>query len=271
MNNTGLKYILYFGSNLRFLRNRDKKSQEHLSSELEITRARLNSYENGVAQNPPLSLLLQLSSFFKISIDHLLCKDLSKINELKIRQLQEEYINGGNIRVLSTTIDSSNRENIELVPIKARAGYTAGYNDPEFISTLPVFQLPFLSSNRKYRAFQTEGDSMLPIPSGSYVIGEYVLNWNEIKDGQAYIVVTEEDGVVFKLVKNEIQQKQCLGLISLNTAFEPYEVPIYQVREIWKFINYFSKEIPEPMPFESKVMQKLEFLQKEISSMQKSS
>lgn len=262
------KYQIYFGTNLRFLRNRDKKSQEVLSTDLEITRARLNSYENGVAQNPPISMLIQLSSYFKISIDHLLCKDLSKMSELKIRQLHEEFLNGSNIRVLATTIDSENRENIELVPLKARAGYTAGYNDTEFISSLPVFQLPFLSNNKKYRAFQIEGDSMLPIPSGSYVIGEYVLNWNEIKNGQAYIIVTEEDGAVFKMASNQIQNKQTVQLSSLNKLYEPYEVHVGQIREVWKFINYFSKEIPDPMPFESQVMQKLEFLQKEISSIQ---
>ena len=37
----------------------------------------------------------------------------------------------------------------------------------------------------------------MPIPDKSWVIGEYVENFYDIKDGQAYIFLTEDDGVVF--------------------------------------------------------------------------
>jgi len=53
------------------------------------------------------------------------------------------YIKGSNLRVLATTVDIANNENIEMVAEKAKAGYTTGYADPEFISELPVFQFPF--------------------------------------------------------------------------------------------------------------------------------
>jgi hypothetical protein len=101
--------------------------------------------------------------------------------ESQIRLLEggnDVFIKGSTIRVLSGTVDSSNNENIELVGHKAKAGYTTGFADPEFVKVLPVFQLPFLSREKKYRTFQISGDSMLPIPDGSYVTGEFIHSFN---------------------------------------------------------------------------------------------
>jgi hypothetical protein len=50
--------------------------------------------------------------------------------------------NASNLRVLSVTVDADDRENIELVPVKASAGYLNGYGDPEYVAELPKFSLP---------------------------------------------------------------------------------------------------------------------------------
>ena len=115
-------------------------------------------------------------------LDHLLKKDLSKISKEKLEAIEkdEPHISGSMLRVLATTVDKNNVENIELVPVKARAGYTSGYADPDFIKVLPAFNLPFLDRNRKYRTFQISGDSMPPVDDGSWVTGEYIQNWNSI-------------------------------------------------------------------------------------------
>jgi hypothetical protein len=133
---------------------------------------------------------------------------------------------------------------IELVPLKAKAGYLAGFADPDFIKELPLFNLPFLDKNKKHRTFQVSGDSMPPVPDKSYVIGEYLQNWKEIKDGKAYIVVTKEEGAIFKIVFNKIAQDKSLLLCSTNTNYEPIKVGIEDVLEVWKFTNYMSGEFP---------------------------
>lgn len=245
-----------FGSNLRFLRNRKGLSQEQLAQEFGVTRSKLNSYENAVAMNPPIELIIQVSRFFEVPVEPLLLVDLSK-SEFKLRSYMEEYISGSKLRVLATTHDSGNKENIELVPLKVKAGYASGYNDPEFIGSLPTFQLPFLARERKYRAFQIEGDSMLPIKHGSYVVAEYVSNWHEIKSGDAYVVVTQHEGAVFKVVKNQLSSKRNLELHSLNPEYKPYEVPVSELSEIWKFINYFSQELPDPLSTNEQILQRL--------------
>lgn len=231
------------------MRERKKISQESIAKELGFKRTTLNNYENGYAQ-PKLEMLPFFSKFYKISIDTLINIDLTRLSELQLRELEagnDAYVKGSKLRVLATTVDNRNRENIELVSVKAKAGYTAGYNDPEFISGLPTFQLPFLAPDRKYRTFQIDGDSMLPIPDKSYVTGQYVENWNEVKDGHAYIILTQDDGVVFKVAYNQIRVKKKLLLRSLNSLYKPYEINVSDIKEIWKFVHYTSPVLPEPV------------------------
>lgn len=240
---------MFFSSNIKLLRSRKKLTQEVVSNELGFSRSTLNSYENALITNPTVEALIAFSNYFKISIDNLLRLNLGKLSEGKLDELElghDDFIRGTKLRILATTVDSRNRNNIEMVSVKAKAGYTAGYNDPEFIRTLPTFQLPFLSTERKYRTFQISGDSMLPIPDKAYVTADYVENWNDIKDGSAYIVLTKDDGIVFKVIYNQMRTGKKLLLKSLNPVYEPYELNITEVKEIWKFINYISNKLPEP-------------------------
>ena len=262
---------MYFDSNIKFLRNRKKLTQDQLSVALEIKRSTLNNYENGIS-GPSIQSLILLSDYFHVAIDTLLRVDLSKLRESQLYELehgQDVFLKGSNIRVLATTIDRQNRDNIELVSEKAKAGYTNGFADPEYISELPVFQLPFLSPERKYRTFQISGDSMLPIPDGAWVTGEFVQDWNTIKDGEFYVVLTLNEGLVFKQLKNELAERGCFRMISLNKAYEPYELAATEIREIWKFVHYISRDVADPPLTDNLIEQQLKELTEEIKGMKK--
>jgi transcriptional regulator with XRE-family HTH domain len=238
---------MYLSSNIRLLRIRKSLSQEDLAAAVKSNRGAINNYERG--SDPPTEMLITLADYFGLSVDTLVKVNLHSLSESQFKELEngfDVFIKGGKLRILATTVDKNERENIHLVSVKATAGYTSGYNDPEYISALPSFQLPFLSRNKTYRTFQIQGDSMLPVPDKSYIIAEYVQNWQYIKDGHAYIVVTESDGVVFKVVFNQVRKKKNLLLKSLNSFYKPYEVPITEVREVWSFVQYFTSELPEP-------------------------
>jgi len=250
---------MYFTSNIKFLRKRRGRTQDDVAVALNLKRSTLSGYENGVAQ-PGIDILVSFSGYFNMSIDTLLKIDMTNLSESQLGELErgyDAYIKGSNLRVLTTTVDSGNRENIELVAEKAKAGYTTGYADPEYIGELPVFTLPFLSDKRKYRTFQLKGDSMLPIPDGSWVTGEFLQDWMNIVSGKAYIVFTLNDGIVFKILENNIPQDGKLVLFSLNPLYEPYEVHINEVKEIWKFVNYISSELPEPVLPEKQIFQSI--------------
>jgi phage repressor protein C with HTH and peptisase S24 domain len=172
------------------------------------------------------------------------------------------------LRVLATTVNSENEDNIELVNEKASAGYSRGFSDPEFIRVLPAFQLPFLPRDRKFRTFQITGDSMLPIPDKSYVTGEFIQNWHTIRNNTPCIVVTLDDGIVFKIVENLIEQDGLLRLISLNTFYEPFTIPVNQVKEVWRFIHYISSEIPEGNTPKQEIMTTLHQLRNDVKGIQ---
>jgi len=173
------------------------------------------------------------------------------------------------LRVIATTVDNENNDNIEFVNEKAKAGYVTSFSDPEYIGNLPVFQLPFLSKEKKYRAFSITGDSMLPIPSGSVIIGEYIPNFFDIKKGDGYVIVTREEGIVFKIVKDYLSRSRSLLLSSLNSAFVPYKLPITEVKEAWKFVCYLNTEIPEPESDIQKVMSSVNELKFELQNLKK--
>ncbi len=258
---------MYFNSNIKILRQRRNRTQDLVATELGISRSTLNSYENGSIKNPTLEALLGFTKYFKISIDTLVKVDMSKLSGFQLSELEkgnDVYVTGSRLRVLATTVDSQNRENIEVVPLKAKAGYKNGFADPEFIKKLPTFQLPILFNDRKYRMFQITGDSMLPIPDKSFVIGEYLENWYDIKDGQAYVILTQDDGLVFKVAFNQLRKKKSLTLKSLNPEYEPYEVQANDVREVWKFCNYMSSELPEHSMDKDDLLSKLAALEKDV-------
>jgi len=259
---------MYFSINLKLLRTRRKRSQADLSTVLDVKRSSLSGYELGSAF-PNYETLIRISDFFKISIDKLLRIDLGRISELQLSELERGYdidLAGHGLRVLATTVSKENEENIELVSISAKAGYRNGYADPDFIKILPTFQMPFLSRDRKYRTFQISGDSMPPVSDGAFVTSEYLANWTMIKDGYPYIVVTKDDGLVFKNVYNRIEKNKSLLLVSTNSSYEPYEVPITEILEIWKFVNYIEARPPELNLSKSSLHQAVSKLQDDVES-----
>lgn len=236
---------MYLSSNIKFLRKRKNMSQEEIAIALDSKRSVLNSYENNIA-SPPIEMAMRISDYFKISLDTLLRIDLTRLPEYKVSELErglEDYIKGKYLRIIATTVNSDNRDNIEMVSEKASAGYLAGYTDSQFIAELPNFNLPFLDHRKKYRSFQISGDSMLPIQDKTYVTCEYVEDWSSLKDGLCYVVLTKEDGIVFKRVYNDIAKSKKLVLVSNNPLYKPYEVNIEEVLEIWKYVMDHSKTL----------------------------
>lgn len=258
---------MFFNANIKLLRQHRKLTQDVVARAMGMSRSTLNSYENGSVKNPTLEALVAFSRYYKVSIDTLVKTDLSRLSAFQLSQLlrgADVYITGSRLRVLATTVDSTNKENIEVVPQKAKAGYRQGYADPEFVRRLPVFQLPILLGDRKYRMFQIDGDSMLPIGDKSWVIAEYVQDWHQIKDRTPCVLLLREEGIVFKIVQNELRRRRRLVLHSLNPAYQPYEVSAADVLEVWKFCNYISSEIPEQQLHQDTLYHQLERIESEV-------
>ncbi|MFK7925961.1 MAG: XRE family transcriptional regulator [Bacteroidia bacterium] len=241
---------LVIGKNLKYLRKLKGLTQQELANHLEIRRSSIGAYEECRA-TPKYETLEKISDFFNVSIDMLVKEDVSQYSEEELRSSIAEArvdVEGRKLRVLPITVDSTGRENIEYVEQqKAAAGYLNGYADPEFISELPKFQLPMLGGGT-YRAFEIKGDSMLPLKSGTIIIGEYLPDWRDVKEGDTYVIVSESEGVVYKrvFVKQDNNGDPVFTLRSDNPSYSPYEVPVSELREVWKARMFMSNDFPEP-------------------------
>lgn len=259
------------GQNIKLLRKRAKKSQEEMAQILGLTRSSYSGYENGVAE-PNIFTLNSISQYYGLLLDDLVNKDFSSFSELEWKKVDSGIhsdVKGSKLRVLTAVVDSNNEELIEMIPQAARAGYVSGYADPEYIKVLPTFSLPFLSKNKKYRSFPIEGDSMPPVSHGSFVTGEFIQDWNLIKSGTPCIVVTQNDGIVFKVLNNFLDSHKSFQLCSTNPQYPPYMVHANDILEIWKFVNYIAKDLPDVEVGQSELTKSIRSLQQEMNEIKK--
>jgi transcriptional regulator with XRE-family HTH domain len=254
--------MIYLQQNIRYLRKKSNLTQEQLAEKLGLKRPLIGAYEEGRAV-PRLLVIQQLSLLFEISIDRLLTVDL---------EAEPPQAGNPDLKVLTTVVDTQNEERICIVPVKAAAGYLTGLSDPEYVAELPHFALPVseLSQGRTYRVFQIKGDSMLPVPPGAYIFCDYVEALNGIRDGKAYIIITADDGIVYKRVYNRVKEDGTLLLKSDNEEYEPYSVPVSQVLEVWQAIGFLTFELPEAGDMNMEKLSSMVFkMQEELKRLKK--
>lgn len=243
--------------NIAHLRHLRGISQEALANDLDITRSRLSSWEEHRAE-PPIDLIVRLSEYFNVSVDSLLKIDLTKVKDL--RDLLKI---GGNRILFPVMVDGEGRDLVELVPIRASAGYLQGYSDGEFIQSLPRISLPFTDVG-KFRGFPIKGDSMPPLETGAYVIGKYVEDLTDIKDGKTYVVLTQNDGLVYKRLYNKIEEDGTIHLHSDNKTYVPYQIKPEEVFELWSFVASLN---PTDQPISDLLYNTIQSIQADVAQL----
>jgi transcriptional regulator with XRE-family HTH domain len=208
------------GLNLKYLRKLRGWTQEEFAHKLNIKRSLVGAYEEERA-DPRLDVLEIVADIFKLSLDELLLKDLSVQSGSYLQKRRQQKLM------------TADRNLIHFVPVKAAAGYLAGYADNEFIDELNTFTLPMLSGGN-YRAFEIIGDSMLPTPSGSIIVGEKVDSVDEVKNNMPYIVVSRNEGIVYKRIVRTNKTKNKVSLVSDNPTYQPYQVNTEDIIELWQ-------------------------------------
>lgn len=249
--------------NIKQIRRLYGLTQQDLADRLDLKRSLVGSYEEGRA-TPKISVLQQIAQAFNLSLDELVSSDLKAERTPQQRSTEKQ------LQVLSVVVDRNNDELIPIVPVKASAGYLNGLADPEYIGQLPRFSMPVpeLSSGKTYRVFQIKGDSMLPVLPGSYLFCEFVESVSEVHEGQTYVLITRDDGLVYKRLY--VKEKNQLLLKSDNPVYEPYLVAGESVLEVWKACGVLSFELPQPDRFDvSRLSDVLSEMKDEISKLRK--
>jgi transcriptional regulator with XRE-family HTH domain len=214
------------GENIRYFRQKLGKSQFLMAEETGIHRSTLAGYEVG-NNEPNIERLTIIAGYFRITLDELINGEKERTDP-RVK---------GYLKVLAISVDKGNRENIEWVPVKAHAGYLAGYQDPEYIKELPAMTLPNIPFGT-FRAFEIAGDSMLPINDGSIVLGSYVQDLADLKNNHRYILITQRDGIVFKRVIRDSEEN--LLLYSDNPAYTPFSISQEGILELWLFYAFIG-------------------------------
>lgn len=209
------------GKNLKYLRKLRNWTQEEFASKLGIKRSLIGAYEEERA-DPRLDVLQTLSEIFKLSLDELLVQDISATKG-------SDYLS----KRRQMKLMSADRNLIHFVPVKAAAGYLAGYADNEFLDELNTFTLPMIKGGN-CRAFEIVGDSMLPTPSGSVIVGEKVDSLDSLKNNTPCIVVTNTEGIVYKRILKNNRNHFKISLVSDNPAYQPYTVMKSDIHEMWE-------------------------------------
>ena len=223
-----LEIMNYSNQNLKFLRKLRDWTQQEFADKLGIKRSLLGAYDEGRAE-PRFDVLENVSDMFKLTLDELMRKDLSQARGMNYLAKRRQ------LKIMST-----DRAEIPFVPAKAAAGYLAGYADNEFIDELNTFTLPMVTGGN-YRAFEIIGDSMMPTPSGSIIVGEKVDNFDDAKSNLAFIIVTAHEGIVYKRLVKSNRAKGKITLVSDNPAYQPYQVNAEEVLELWQASAIINK------------------------------
>ncbi|MHA6697416.1 XRE family transcriptional regulator [Chryseobacterium sp. A321] len=228
-----------FSDNIVFLRGKKNMTQQELADLLFLTRSRYVAYEYGRTE-PPIEILVRISKFYTISIDLLLTVDVRKFSVDKVMELPDKRI------VLPIKVDQDGNNQIEIIPQKASMGYLNGYGDPEYIENLETISLPFLKGG-KFRAFPADGDSMPPYKNGTYIVGKYVENLSDLKTDRTYVFITTNDGISYK--RFQFHQADGIWVKADNQFYEPYKIPLIEIKEIWEFACSINTKEYEPDEF----------------------
>lgn len=141
-------------------------------------------------------------------------------------------------------------EKIIYVPTAAHAGYTDQYNDPVFMEDLVSFSLPdYKFQHGSYRCFDIVGDSMEPsLFAGDKVVCSHVDSnnfYSSVRNNLVYVVVLD-GALVVKRVLNKVRDDRSMVLCSDNNYYQPYQVKIEEIKEIWHVEVKISPYLPSP-------------------------
>ncbi len=176
-------------------------------------------------------------------------------------------------RVLTIVTNAQDDERIVHVPVPAQAGYAGELTDPRFIQELPTFTLPdYKYKVGTHRSFDVAGDSMEPtLFEGDKVICSFLeptLWESSIKDNYVYVIVTRAD-VMVKRLFNHLKAEKKLRLHSDNSFYEPHEISLGDIREIWYVRAKISPFLPSPQNIKNYLLDELMELKKTLGQQTK--
>jgi len=234
--------------NVRHLRKSKNMTQNAVADYLGVGKAAVSGYESGKGY-PSFEKLVMLAELFGVSLDDLVYGELSA--------------DAGHVAEESQPYGSGQRN--YLVPVPARAGYSAGWDQQQYDQATQIL-VPGIEGEA--RTFEVEGDSMAPaLMSGDYAVCRPVRQAADIANGAIHVIVTNSTGIHCKYVT--VLADQILA-IPANKQYKPYRIDKEDVKEVWRVVMKLSPSVYDPRifsdwgPVENKLDDVLRFLKEKF-------
>lgn len=165
-------------------------------------------------------------------------------NETSFQKFVDNHLHSVN-NIAKTEPENQPQHLAKLTPFVKNSylkEYIANCQKVEFLRSLPTISLPFINSD-KSRAFESGSDFPM---QNSIIVGTGISDWSDVNDGKFYLLVTSQQGVIYRRVYNQVKIKGALLLSSDNPAIPSFEISIKNVVEIWEVNSFISQQLPEP-------------------------
>lgn len=212
----------YFSTNLIFLRKKSGKKLHEIAFDLNFSgNSRFSNYESGNSK-PDLETLIAISSYFKVSIDDLLNKDLSKA------VYSSEGVKSGNAN--EGVPEYKSKKMLPLIPVSAIAGYSNGIDNPILAEDCEYYSVPEFNKKADY-LIRINGSSMYPkYNSGDIVACKKLPSDTFFQWNKTYVIDTIQGALVKRIMPSE--KTNCIQLVSDNPSFQPFELPLTEIHSL---------------------------------------
>ena len=250
----------YFGKNIRKIRTLKKISQAEFADIFQLTRASIGAYEEGRAE-AKVDTIVGIAKYFSISVDSLLCKELT-INEISHFNILGEEL----LKPIKNEIPIENKYLVPLITTDRFLDYIGKCKDQKKVEDFPNIMLPWLE-NGTHCAFEHWGSEMHAGGAGlqhsEIAIGLKIpLDTKELIQGKVYTLITERN-----IFSREFQRKSGdkYTFTCFNPLFEGISIPSEQIIQCWEVIGKISKLVEKPNHIEERLYR----LEKQFEKMSK--
>ncbi len=236
--------------NVKELREKNNLTQQELSDKTGIPRARIAKWEQGLGK-PKADDSQILSDFFEKFITNDFSREkngrdivpnIDRVGSLepheppppKDYQRQRRELKNSTAPML-----------VPLVPIKAQAGYARSFASTDYLNKLDLYPiLPDIDPRGAiWRYFEIQGDSMeSTLFERDYILVSQVPHedWQDIRNGQVYVIVTGDEVLVKKV---HLKDKDHWLLKSSNKRYKDRLIPVQDIKEVWYYRRRVTSKI----------------------------
>ncbi|MFN8257681.1 MAG: helix-turn-helix transcriptional regulator [Bacteroidales bacterium] len=223
----------FFGKNIRKIRTAKKISQSAFAELFKLKRGSIGAYEEGRAE-AKIDTIIEIADYFKLSVDQLLCKELTFNEIYHIGEISKKYDEFVNQRI--------NPISVPLIQITERKEFLDNMNNQLFLNKRLKICLPELTSQSiAFEISESDLGNMDSKHDNNKIVICLPVNINSanfLKD-KSFIIITHENFMVanFSIEKNKF------NVIPSQRKNQGIEVEINEIMAVFEIYRVVSENV----------------------------